>query len=244
MASKRKYKGVMPSFIYPPNGGITNNFMRAMHKTYQAGGFTHPWSSNVGTRVSRSRTLNTEEFLESDAEWNFQIDTDMLWEPSEVIRLRKFAEDKGVKIVSGWTVVMKNGIWPHAYEKIEHPEAQYAPYGEIAPFSEPRVVDAVGSACLLVHRDVYEDVREHTRAFTNYYWNEEEYDPERDVHIGQDLSFADRVNRYTDHEIWYHPGCVFVHMKLTPYGPKEYTRFMQALQQQINDRIQAQQSQQ
>lgn len=226
---RKQYKGVMPSFIYPPNAGLTNNFMRAMDKTYRAGGFHHPWSSNVGTRVGRARTLNTLEFLESDAEWNFQIDTDMLWEPSEVIRLRKYAEDKGIKIVSGWTVMVKNGIWPHAYERVNKPGARYAPYALIDPYSEPRVVDAVGSACLLVHRDVYEEVREHTQEFTDYYWNEEMYDEERKVHIGQDLTFSERVNTFTDHKIWYHPGAIFLHMKLTPYGPKEYVRFIQGM---------------
>lgn len=223
----------MPAFVYPPSG-LTHNFMRAMHNSYRAGVFQHDWAAEVGTRVGKARTLNGHTFLESDAEWIFQIDTDMLWEPGEIIKLRQYAEKHDIKAISGFTVVLKNGVWPHAYR---YDGISYVPWGEIEPGTDPLKVDAVGSACFLVHRDVYMDVAEHTHEFTDYLWNEEEYNEDLGYHVGQDLSFANRINRFTDHEIWYHPGAYFLHMKLTPYGPKEYLRFIAGLRERVNGNL-------
>jgi hypothetical protein len=226
----KKYKGIMPAFVYPPVG-VPQIFMHAVHNSYKAGAFQHDWTAAVGARPNKARTINGHNFLQSDAEWIFLVDTDMVWEPSAIITLRQYAEQHNIKAISGFAVMMKHGIWPHA---MRHDGFQYVPYGEIEPFSHPIKVDAVGGACFLVHRDVYEEVAEHTRETTEYLWQDEMYAPEIDAMIGEDITFSDRIHKFTDYEIWYHPGAPFQHMKATPYGPKEYLRFIEGLRERIN----------
>jgi hypothetical protein len=225
----KKYKGIMPAFVYPP-AGVPQLFMHAMHNSYKSGAFKHDWTAGVGSRPNKARTQNGHNFLASEAEWIFLVDTDMVWEPKDIITLRQYAEQHNIKAISGFTVMMRKGIWPHA---MRYDGTSYVPYGEIEPFSAPLKVDAVGGACFLVHRNVYEEIAEHTRGTTENLWQDDVYIPEMEYQMGEDVVFSDRINRFTDYEIWYHPDAIFQHVKPTPYGPKEYLRFMEGLRQRI-----------
>lgn len=229
--SMRKYKGVLPAFIYPPSG-VSQLFMRSMHNSYRAGVFQHDYVAELGSRPNQGRTENGNAFLQSDAEWIFLVDTDMVWEPQDIIKMRQFAESKDIKVLAGWALMVKNGIWPNAFRKVND---GYQPWGDIEPFSLPLKVDAVGGSCLLVHRDVYEEIAEHTRGTTSWLWQDDIYNPEIEVQTGEDITFSDRVNKFTNHEIWYHPDAIFTHIKPTPYGPKEYLRFVERLRERAND---------
>lgn len=219
----------MPAFIYPPQG-VPQLFMAAMVKSYRAGVFQHDYAAEVGSRPNNGRTKNGHAFLQSDAEWIFLVDTDMVWEPDAIITMRQFAEDKKIKVVGGWALMIKNGIWPNAYR---YDGQAYSPYGEIDPFSPPIPVDAVGGSCVLVHRDVYEAVAEETRNFTQWLWQDDYYDPVTDYQMGEDITFSDRI-RKAGFEIWYHPGAIFTHVKPAPFGPGEYLKFISGLKDKIN----------
>ena len=226
----RKYKGIMPAFIHPPQG-VSQIFMTAMHNSYRAGVFQHDYVAELGSRPNMGRTRNGLHFLQSDAEWIFLVDTDMAWEPEAIITLKQFAEKHDKKMISGWALILKNGVWPNAYR---HDGIGYVPWGEIEPFSLPLKVDAVGGSCVLIHRDIYEKVAERTQDYTQWLWQDDEYVAELGYQMGEDITFCDRVRRYTGEEIWYHPNAIFTHIKPTPYGPKEYLRFISGLRERIN----------
>lgn len=232
---KPKIRGVMPAFVHPPQG-VPQLFMQAMHNSYKAGVFQHDWASGSSSRTNAVRTENGEKFLESDAEYIFLVDTDMVWEPDAIITLVQFAKRTGAKAVSGWALVPKNGLWPHAYRR-DH--EGYVPMGDIPPDSAPLTVDAVGGACFLVHRQVYEDVRKATARTTGYPWQEETYNAFYDIQSGEDITFCDRINKYTNHDIWYHPGAIFFHMKPQLLGPSEYSTFQGRLRQTIDAKLHA-----
>lgn len=218
----------MPAFVHPPYG-VPQIFMECMHRSYKAGAFQHDWTCGSSSRTNAVRTANGERFLESDAEYIFLVDTDMVWEPSAVITLTQFAKNRNAKVVSGWTLAYKDGIWPHAYRKDESGSG-FIPWGAVEPGSEPFKVDGTGGACLLVHRDVYEALRE-ASVDTAYPWQEETYNKFYGIQMGEDISFSHRVNSLTDYDIWYHPGAIFFHMKPTLLGPREYQTFQGRLRE-------------
>lgn len=228
----RKYKGIMPAFVHPPYG-VPQLFMKAMHDSYKAGVFQHNWTCGTSSRTNAVRTENGWNFLKSDAEWIFLVDTDMVWEPKDIITLKKFADKRGVKAVSGWALAPKNGLWPHAY-RLDEGEEGYVPWGEVPPFSDPIRVDAVGGACFLVHRDVYKEVGDALVGTTAYLWQEETYNGFYDLQSGEDITFSDRIRTFTDYEIWYHPDAIFTHIKAQPLGPKEYLTYIDRLHKKIN----------
>lgn len=212
-------KGIMPAFIH--YRGVPQLFMESIVNSYRAGVFQHMYTANTSSMTNKARTLNGEAFLESDAEWILLLDTDMVWEPDAVIALRKFAEKKKVKAVSGWALMYKGGVWPHAFA-LE--DGHYVPYGFIEPDSEPIKVDAAGGACFLVHREVYEAVRKLYEGKTAYVWQEEVYAPSLDKQSGEDITFCSRIAE-AGYDIWYHPGAIFFHIKDMVLGPKEYKTF-------------------
>lgn len=224
----------MPAFVHPPYG-VPQLFMESMHRSYRAGAFQHDWTCGSSSRTNAVRTENGNRFLESDAEYIFLIDTDMVWEPSAALTLTQFAKKNNVKAVSGWALAVKDGIWPHAYRRDESGGA-YVPWGQVDPGSDPLRVDAVGGACFLVHRDVYEAVREGVKD-TAYPWQEETYNPFYGFQMGEDLSFSHRIHKFTDYEIWYHPGALFLHLKPQLLGPREYQTFQGRLKELIDGKL-------
>lgn len=228
-----KYKGIMPAFIHPPSG-VPQTFMRSMHNSYRAGVFQHDWTAGVGSRPNAARTQNGNNFLASSAEYIMLLDTDMVWEPDAIIKLKQTADERNAGGAAGWAVMLKQGIWPNAYEW--NPDAPgYVQMGRrIPPFSVPTKVDAVGGSCFLVHRDVYVDVEEAVRGTTANPWQDDVYVPEMEYQMGEDICFSHRIRTFTDHEIWYVPDAIFTHIKATPYGPREYERYQQRLQEKIN----------
>lgn len=162
-----------------------------------------------------ARTKNGEAFLASKAEWALLIDSDMTWEPVSIIQLLKTAREKNAKVVSGITFMeQKDRIVPHAYADI--PDGRggvvIAPYAVLPSINEPFTVEAVGGACLLVHREVYEKVREMTKGVTRYYWQEIMYSPKNHEMKGEDIVFSERI-RAAGYEIWYDPTAPFPHLR-------------------------------
>ena len=220
-----KRKGVAALFIH--YNGIPVRFMGSIVASIKAGAIGDFYAAS-SSRTNAARTENGVNFLESDYEWALYVDTDMTWDPSDVIRLKQFAESKGPGMYAATAYMPKNGIWANAF-RFQEP-ASYLPWGEIDPFSDPLRVDAVGGSSFLVHRKVLEDVREMTRGRTSYFWQDEPYYPENDLNRGEDVEFSHRV-RQAGYEIWYHPDIFFIHWKEQPIGPAQYTQFIGHLRQ-------------
>lgn len=104
--------------------------------------------------ADHSRNVITADFLKSDAEWLFWIDSDTLVPNGAVRRLMGI----GKTLVSG-LYYGKNPPNP--------PIAYYLANGGIVPIDKATkwekgdilAVDAVGMGCMLTHRSVFEDIR-------------------------------------------------------------------------------------
>lgn len=180
--------------------------------------------------LNMARTKNVQDFLDSDAEWAFQIDSDMVWLPRDLIRLTKTAKKTGGKVVSGLAFMEQKGrIVPHAYSFVptEPGRKILAPYAVLPSYKTPFTVEAAGGACLLVHREVYEAVYNiYKDRDTAYYWHEEEYMPVAGKMQGEDITFSKRV-REAGYDIYYDPQAFFGHLaKGALVGVKEHLDFL------------------
>jgi hypothetical protein len=186
-----KKNSVMPAFIH--TGQLPALFVESLFKSYMAmpnfnfysaNSSSLPnqfYSANSSSLPNQARTANGYTFLESDAEWIFLIDTDMVWEPGAIIRLLQTAKQKKAKAVSGLAFMPKGGIWPHAYMK----QGYHYEHLATLPDADTFTVDAVGGACFLIQEAGY--------------------------------------------DIWYDQRAVFLHLKQSLLGPKEYLQFQQRL---------------
>lgn len=217
----------MPAFVHPPMG-VPQLFMRSMHDSYRAGVFQHDYVARTGARPNKARTDNGWDFLNSEAEYIFLVDTDMVWQPRDIIKLKEIAHFPKRPIVAGWALAIKGeskGLWPNAYRR----EAEgFRPWGNIPPFSDPLKVDAVGGSCVLIHHKVYRALAE--KVGGPYPWQDESVNPLTGQGIGEDLTFSQRVDDFTDYEIWYQPDAVFYHVKPYTFGPQEYLNQIERLQ--------------
>lgn len=110
--------------------------------------------------ADHNRNMIADDFLKTDAEWLFWVDSDTLPPVGAVERLLAV----GKTLVSG-TYYGKNP--PH------NPIAYFVHNGAFTPIDKIRAwekgelipVDAVGFGCMLTHRSVFEDIRENYEVF-------------------------------------------------------------------------------
>ena len=226
-----KRGSIMPAVVY--HRTVPMMFVHSLIDTYKAMPHLLPLQAASNALPNRARTMNGRAFLASDAEWIFLIDDDMAWIPESLIRLVQTAKEKKAKAISGLTF-MEPGyerVVPHAYDLIPLPSGGYTqlPYVMLPSMEEPFKVKAVGGACFLVHRQVYEDVLAMAKGKTGYPWQEEVYNPRTDTQLGEDLVFSHRI-RQAGHDIWYDPRAVFLHTRKTQFlGLQEYTESLESL---------------
>lgn len=225
-----KKGSILPANVNP--GYLPRTFVESLALSYKALPHLLPIIANSSAIPNRARTQNGTTFLQSEAEWILLLDSDMMWEPDAIIRLTQTAKQRKVKAVSGLTFMeQKNRVIPHAYATIPDGQGDYilAPYAVIPTMDEAFPVDAVGGACFLVHRDIYQDVYEQTKGTTRYYWQEDVYNPKSNDQQGEDITFCKRILA-AGYEILYEPRAVFLHTsKETLLGPQEYLDFLERL---------------
>ena len=133
--------------------------------------------SHVGvterTLIETARNMLAEQFLKTDADWAFWIDSDMEWPKDTLVQLLQTAKEKNTKMVTGiyyqrggkhWPVLwvrdpsLENGKKavhdnPTAYAQNEYLGTYALPGpGRTSPFK----VHAAGFGCTLIHRSVFE----------------------------------------------------------------------------------------
>lgn len=121
--------------------------------------FLHTMNNNItvtityaeGTLVSAVRSVLVKRFLESDFEYLFFIDSDMIFEQDIIIRLLGLNKDIACGIAK-----VRGGKSFNVYHYVPEQE-KYAPIGQI---NKPMVIkaDATGCSCVLIKRCVFEDV--------------------------------------------------------------------------------------
>lgn len=220
---------VMPANVNP--GFLPRPFVLCLAQSYKALPHLLPITAETSPLINLARTNNGKAFLESEAEWILLIDSDMTWEPDAIIRMLKTAKETKAKAVSGLTFMEQKGrVIPHAYalipNKAKADDFVLAPYAVLPSLTEPFTVEAVGGACFLVHRDVYEDVRRLTQGTTAYFWQEEQYSPKNDAMKGEDLVFCERI-KACGYDIVYEPRAYFPHLSKGKFtGLQEYVNFL------------------
>jgi hypothetical protein len=217
---------VMPLNVNP--GYLPRNFVLSLAASYKAMPHLMLLQAESSALLNLARTNNVRNFLASEAEYAITIDSDMAWEPDAILRLVKTAKEKNAKVVSGLTFMHQKGrVVPHAYAYVPHNGSTVlAPYAVLPTNSEAFTVEAVGGACLLVHRDVYETVRKMVKGTTAYYWQEEVYSPKSDDMKGEDLVFSERI-KAAGFDIWYEPRAIFMHQKKAAMiGIEDYINFL------------------
>lgn len=118
----------------------------------------------AGHNLSAPRNMVVEKFLQyGKADWLWMVDSDMTFQPDTVERLLEYADPEQAPIVGGLCFGFdeQGDIRPTLYGLIgETPETlQVCRYDEWIPDSMYQVA-ATGAACLLVHRSVFERMRD------------------------------------------------------------------------------------
>lgn len=215
---------ILPLNVNP--GYLPQSFVDSLSKSQKKISNLLPIQLGTSAMINMARTRNGYAFLNSEAEWALLLDSDMVWQPESITRLTKTAKEKQAKVVSGLTFIEagEGRIVPHAYQIVPIGGGGYAqlPYAILPSHEEPFRVEAVGGACLLVHRDVLSAILPLAEGKTGYPWWEDVYQPKMGEQMGEDLVFSQRVRR-AGFEIWYEPRAFFGHIhKPTLITVQEY----------------------
>lgn len=141
-------------FVHPLM--VNYHFMHSVINASRHEGNCEIISVMSGPNVSTARNLVVEKFLDdTDADWLFMCDTDMMFTGGAISRLIQFGEP----VISGVYLTSGEKPKPCMYNRIAETGEQYVPVQEWKS-GDLLEVDAVGAGCLLVHRDVYRDIRE------------------------------------------------------------------------------------
>lgn len=93
---------------------------------------------------------------ETDDDWLWMVDADMLFDQGHVMKLWETASEHGVKMVSGLAFINRPKVVPSIFYWKDEDNTLFHPYNHIP--DEPSYVAATGLASLLVHRDVLESM--------------------------------------------------------------------------------------
>ena len=108
-----------------------------------------------GPLIAQARTTVVDTFLTTRAQWLLQIDSDMVFEPADILTLLSAADAQTSPIIGALVVGTNQGA-----ESFEAEAGWRVPggIGWIAPQRAAGLVqvDFVGAGALLVHRRVYE----------------------------------------------------------------------------------------
>lgn len=136
----------------------------ALHRRIVDGGGR--LSFRAGHNLSGPRNMVVEKFLEyGQADWLWMVDSDMTFAPDTVERLLEYADPEQAPIVGGLCFGFdENGdIQPTLYglsgDEDDPRNLQVVRYHEWEPDSMYQVA-ATGAACLLVHKSVFERMRD------------------------------------------------------------------------------------
>ncbi len=109
-----------------------------------------------GPQMPEGRNKLVTAFLDTDAEWLFMIDSDMVFNHRIIEDLLETADPLSAPVVGGLCFGVKEGIgqFPTLYHNVDGLPVvmQDVPDGLVK-------VDATGAACVLTHRSVFEDNR-------------------------------------------------------------------------------------
>lgn len=172
-------------YVHPAN--VAAMFMRSVILTRDHIGPVQIFSVMSGPNISKARNMVVRTFLDkSEADYLFMCDTDMLFQHDAIERLM----DSGEQFISGFCMTGEQRPVPAMYRGAQH-EGTFCPITEF-PTDEIIDVDAVGSACSLIHRSVYETIeREQPNPAAQWY---QELQMGKWL-VGEDFTFCMRARK-------------------------------------------------
>jgi len=177
----------------------------------------------------RSRNMVVEEFLQdSDSEWLWLIDADMVFDKGHVMKLWNTAFDKGAKMVSGLAFIFKHSGKPVPSFYMsggEIPDEEFAE-GDLVNMpgwvpDEATPVAATGLASSLVHREVFEAMPFERQE--GYRWFDFHRRARSGELFGEDLQFFVRAKEL-DYQLWLEPDATTWHVKEIGIGLDDWKR--------------------
>ena len=169
---------------------------------------------NIGL-TTRSRNIVVKTFLETtDAAWLLMIDSDERLSVDNWLKLIDAAHDKERPIVSGLVfAAFFDGDdslrpVPTIYRMLDSGLSAIDDY----PLDSIIEVDAVGTGCLLIHRSVFEKIREKTTPNQGKDWAWFVEGAIDGTYFGEDLLFSKRLTSL-DFKIHAHTGAILPHQK-------------------------------
>lgn len=192
------------------------------------GGYTPSWCGS--SRIPQGRNQVVRNFLRSEAEWLFWIDADMAFRPTIVDELVASAEAHDAKILGALAFAYKIDNVDMDYG-VPEPRLEPTIYGlaadqtgfiAMADYPDNTVVQcaATGSAAILIHRQVFEDIKaEHGEVwYAQIPWP---LPDEPDNMCAEDISFCIRATRL-GHLVHIDTGIKTRHAKTTYLSHEMY----------------------
>jgi len=169
---------------------------------------------SAGAVVPLARDVLTSRFLDSDCDWLWCVDTDMVFTPAVLTGLWSVADAEAVPVVSAVCSILDGGrVWPSAYELVTGDgEPEIARLGSLPSGGGLVRVAACGAACLLVHRDVFGRIAQYSE--TCRWWQPMEA---AGVMLGEDVSFCLRAGACSI-PVYVHTGAEAGHVKAVMIG--------------------------
>jgi hypothetical protein len=173
----------------------------------------------VGSQIDAERNDIVEGFLAHPDQpaWLLMIDADMVWVPDDVTRLLDAADEKTAPVMAGLCFAEsrqnRGELWPTMMVFVpgEHGEAVGLKRIKEWPRGEVCKVDATGAAFLLVHRSVFERLREVMGESHPAPWFAVTYSAAE--RFGEDVTFFMRL-RMLEIPVFVHTGVSVGHVKL------------------------------
>jgi hypothetical protein len=169
---------------------------------------------NIGL-TTRSRNIVVKTFLENtDAAWLLLIDSDERLSVETWQKLCKTADEKTKPIVAGLVFAAffdeddSLRPVPTIYEMLPGGLKAMDYY----PFDQVIEVDAAGTGCLLIHRSVFEKVRDNATAHQGRDWAWFVEGAIDGTYFGEDLLFSKRL-KSLGYSIFAHTGAILPHSK-------------------------------
>lgn len=196
-------KDTVFAFVHPENVGI--NWMLSWNANYMAS--SHSSGQFIAMRcgtdgLPAARNKVAEMFLETGLDWLWWTDTDQGFPPNTLDRLHEVADAETAPIVGALAFVnrelevdgmggYRTTAGPAIYRWVKRTDGRQGftmfmdyPRNTVTP------VHGIGSACILIHRSVFEKVH----AAYGPHWYTRMSNPEADGQLlGEDLSFCARA---------------------------------------------------
>lgn len=173
-------------YVHPLN--VAALFMRSVVDTVRK--YDYPiYPVMSGPNVSRARNMIVDGFLNQHCgiDWLFMVDTDMVFTPDTILNLLSCNEP----LISGLCLTGSERPSPSMYKRVEDgpDKGMYLSITQW-PTDEIMDVDVFGAACSLIHRSVFEDIRNKFPNPCAQWYQEEQRDQ---VLVGEDFTFCERA---------------------------------------------------